>query len=164
MADVLSREGGHMGRFILAVLLLAAAGLAVAGAAMAKGSAVSQTGPAFYVNGVQYRTVNTPTDLSGTGAPDAQLRHDLRLRRRAAERRHRGTRRPRLQRRPLDGSPDPSSTRARPTTVARTTRTAAATSTAKPRCDAVVRRRADAGGATAGGVVKSVRLPGDQAP
>jgi hypothetical protein len=27
------------------------------------------TGPAFYVDGVLYRTVNTPTDLSGTGAP-----------------------------------------------------------------------------------------------
>jgi hypothetical protein len=28
------------------------------------------TGPAFYVDGVLYRTVNTPTDLSKTGAPD----------------------------------------------------------------------------------------------
>ncbi|MBB1511179.1 hypothetical protein H5399_00955 [Tessaracoccus sp. MC1627] len=27
------------------------------------------TGPAFYVDGVMYRTVGTPTDLSGTGAP-----------------------------------------------------------------------------------------------
>jgi hypothetical protein len=27
------------------------------------------TGPAFYVDGTLYRTVNTPTDLSGTGAP-----------------------------------------------------------------------------------------------
>ena len=27
------------------------------------------TGPAFYVDGVLYRTVNTPTDLSTTGAP-----------------------------------------------------------------------------------------------
>ena len=27
------------------------------------------TGPAFYVDGVMYRTVATPTDLSGTGAP-----------------------------------------------------------------------------------------------
>jgi hypothetical protein len=27
------------------------------------------TGPAFYVDGVLHRTVNTPTDLSGTGAP-----------------------------------------------------------------------------------------------
>ena len=27
------------------------------------------TGPAFYVDGELYRTVSTPTDLSGTGAP-----------------------------------------------------------------------------------------------
>jgi hypothetical protein len=27
------------------------------------------TGPAFYVDGELYRTVGTPTDLSGTGAP-----------------------------------------------------------------------------------------------
>jgi hypothetical protein len=27
------------------------------------------TGPSFYVNGTLYRTVGTPTDLSGTGAP-----------------------------------------------------------------------------------------------
>jgi hypothetical protein len=27
------------------------------------------SGPAFYVNGVVYRTVGTPTDLSGTSAP-----------------------------------------------------------------------------------------------
>jgi hypothetical protein len=26
-------------------------------------------GPAFYVNGTVYRTVGTPTDISGTGAP-----------------------------------------------------------------------------------------------
>jgi hypothetical protein len=32
-------------------------------------AAAGVTGPAFYVNGVLYRTVNTPTDLSGTGAP-----------------------------------------------------------------------------------------------
>ncbi|HEV8296541.1 MAG TPA: hypothetical protein VGQ20_04565 [Acidimicrobiales bacterium] len=31
------------------------------------------TGPAFYVDGRLYRTVNTPTDLSGTGAPDASF-------------------------------------------------------------------------------------------
>lgn len=28
------------------------------------------SGPGFFVDGVQYRTVGTPTDLSGTGAPD----------------------------------------------------------------------------------------------
>jgi len=28
------------------------------------------SGPAFYVNGVVYRTVGTPTDLSGTSSPE----------------------------------------------------------------------------------------------
>src|SRR5919198_2233628 len=50
-----------------------AAGVAVAGAAVAVGLAVPATagvsGPAFYVDGTFYRTVGTPTDLSGTGAP-----------------------------------------------------------------------------------------------
>jgi len=41
------------------------AALVAAGSAMAGGV----TGPAFYVDGQLYRTVNTPTDLSGTGAP-----------------------------------------------------------------------------------------------
>jgi hypothetical protein len=31
------------------------------------------TGPAFYVDGQLYRTVNTPTDLSNTGAPDSSF-------------------------------------------------------------------------------------------
>jgi len=39
-----------------------------AGTASAAGSG-GVTGPAFYVDGALYRTVNTPTDLSGTGAP-----------------------------------------------------------------------------------------------
>ncbi len=48
-----------------AVLAVTAAGvLAFPFAASAK-----VTGPAFYVDGVTYRTVATPTDLSGTGAP-----------------------------------------------------------------------------------------------
>lgn len=34
------------------------------------GAVAGVTGPAFYVDGVQYRTVGTPTDLSNTGAPD----------------------------------------------------------------------------------------------
>lgn len=46
-------------------------GLAVIAAALAvpvlAGAGV--TGPAFYVDGAVYRTVGTPTDLSGTGAP-----------------------------------------------------------------------------------------------
>jgi hypothetical protein len=41
------------------------AGSSIAGAAGAGGV----TGPAFYVDGQLYRTVNTPTDLSKTGAP-----------------------------------------------------------------------------------------------
>lgn len=32
-------------------------------------AAAGVTGPAFYVDGELYRTVGTPTDLSGTGAP-----------------------------------------------------------------------------------------------
>ncbi|MGH9290902.1 MAG: hypothetical protein ACRD0V_21835 [Acidimicrobiales bacterium] len=44
-------------------LLLGAAGVAAADGA---GGA---TGPAFYVDGQLYRTVNTPTDLSNTGGP-----------------------------------------------------------------------------------------------
>ena len=44
---------------VVAVALAVVPGMALA--------AVS--GPAFYVNGTVYRTVGTPTDLSGTGAP-----------------------------------------------------------------------------------------------
>jgi hypothetical protein len=44
-------------------LLLAAAGVAAAD------GAGGVTGPAFYVDAQLYRTVNTPTDLSKTGAP-----------------------------------------------------------------------------------------------
>jgi hypothetical protein len=42
--------------------------LATASAALANGSG-GVGGPAFYVDGVLYRTVATPTDLSNTGAP-----------------------------------------------------------------------------------------------
>jgi hypothetical protein len=42
--------------------------LVSATAASAQGSG-GVTGPSFYVDGTLYRTVNTPTDLSGTGAP-----------------------------------------------------------------------------------------------
>jgi len=48
------------------VLLVAAAAVA---AAIPTAASSGVTGPAFYVDGVAYRTVNTPTDLSGTGAP-----------------------------------------------------------------------------------------------
>lgn len=44
------------------------AAVLMAGAAAAPASA-GVTGPAFYVDGTMYRTVGTPTDLSGTGAP-----------------------------------------------------------------------------------------------
>jgi hypothetical protein len=44
-------------------LVTVVAGLLTAGAT------AGVTGPAFYVDGDTYRTVNTPTDLSGTGAP-----------------------------------------------------------------------------------------------
>ena len=49
-------------------LLAAASALALAGSALA-GGAGGVTGAAFYVDGQLYRTVNTPTDPSGTGGP-----------------------------------------------------------------------------------------------
>jgi hypothetical protein len=48
------------------MLLAALAALLTAGGAAAGGV----SGPAFYVDGVLYRTVATPTDLAETGAPD----------------------------------------------------------------------------------------------
>jgi hypothetical protein len=51
-----------------AVLVATFAMLTPAGAAFAAGSG-GVTGSAFYVDGQLYRTVNTPTDISGTGAP-----------------------------------------------------------------------------------------------
>jgi hypothetical protein len=48
--------------------LVGVAALATGGAALANGSG-GVSGPAFYVDGVLYRTVATPTDLSATGAP-----------------------------------------------------------------------------------------------
>lgn len=49
--------------------LLATPVLALAAALPATASGVS--GPAFWIDGQLYRTVATPTDLSGTGAPDS---------------------------------------------------------------------------------------------
>jgi hypothetical protein len=46
--------------------------LALAVAALALPATIARagvSGPSFYVDGVLYRTVGTPTDLSGTGAP-----------------------------------------------------------------------------------------------
>lgn len=54
----------------LAILaLVVAAGGLLPSVVAAKGAG-GVTGPAFYVDGVLYRTVVTPTDLSNTGAPD----------------------------------------------------------------------------------------------
>jgi hypothetical protein len=49
----------------LAAGIVVVASASVAGAAGAGGVG----GPAFYVDGTLYRTVGTPTDLTGTGAP-----------------------------------------------------------------------------------------------
>jgi len=55
-----------MRRRILASLGTAALLAAFASTALAGGP----PGPAFYVDGELYRTVGTPTDFSGTGAPE----------------------------------------------------------------------------------------------
>ena len=52
---------------MLRIVLIAAVAVA---AALPTAAASGVGGPAFYVDGVAYRTVATPTDLSGTGAPD----------------------------------------------------------------------------------------------
>jgi hypothetical protein len=54
-------------RLLTTIMVVLTAAVAT-GAALAAGSG-GVTGPAFYVNGQLYRTVNTPTDLSHTGAP-----------------------------------------------------------------------------------------------
>jgi hypothetical protein len=54
-----------MRRLAILLAVVGATILLVPAAAMA-----GVTGPAFYVDGELYRTVNTPTDLSKTGAPD----------------------------------------------------------------------------------------------
>jgi hypothetical protein len=50
-------------------LFVAFAAFAVLPSATNAAGSGGVSGPAFYVNGVLYRTVGTPTDLSGTGAP-----------------------------------------------------------------------------------------------
>src|SRR3990170_282570 len=57
----------------LVPLILAAVLAAIAAGSAAAGGACGVTGPAFYVDGELYRTVGTPTDLSGTGAPAASF-------------------------------------------------------------------------------------------
>ncbi|MFL5762262.1 MAG: hypothetical protein ACJ789_21390 [Thermomicrobiales bacterium] len=54
-----------MKRLLASTIFGIGATLLTIGGALAGGV----SGPAFYVNGVVYRTVGTPTDLSGTGAP-----------------------------------------------------------------------------------------------
>lgn len=57
-------------RLLATATVGAAATVTAAMVAAAPASAEGVGGAAFYVNGEQYRTVGTPTDLSGTGAPD----------------------------------------------------------------------------------------------
>jgi hypothetical protein len=52
---------------LTAISILAGLGLFATAAAVA--SAGGPSGPAFYIDGVIYRTVGTPTDLSSTDAP-----------------------------------------------------------------------------------------------
>src|SRR4051794_41734411 len=54
---------------LLAFVSAAIVACAAPGLAQAAGSG-GVTGPAFYVDGQLYRTVNTPTDFSRTRAPD----------------------------------------------------------------------------------------------
>jgi hypothetical protein len=56
-------------RAVIRLTLALAAIALLPAAAMAAGSG-GVSGPAFYVDGVLYRTVGTPTDLSTTGAPE----------------------------------------------------------------------------------------------
>lgn len=56
-----------MARLVPLALVLLVSAIA-SGSAIAAGAG-GVTGPAFYVDGELYRTVGTPTDLSGTGAP-----------------------------------------------------------------------------------------------
>ncbi len=51
------------------VRIFAAPALALAGLALASPASAGVSGPAFWIDGQLYRTVATPTDLSGTGAP-----------------------------------------------------------------------------------------------
>lgn len=57
-----------MRRALFATLAAATLLIGSASVAAAAGSG-GVGGPAFYVDGTLYRTVGTPTDLSGTGAP-----------------------------------------------------------------------------------------------
>ena len=52
-----------------AALLTAVPAAVLAGVALASPAEAGVSGPAFWIDGELYRTVATPTDLSGTGAP-----------------------------------------------------------------------------------------------
>jgi hypothetical protein len=54
---------------IILIAVVAVAAILPASAAQAGGV----TGPAIYVNGVVFRTVGTPTDFSGTSAPESSF-------------------------------------------------------------------------------------------
>lgn len=58
-----------MKKLITTTVIAAAAALAPAAVSAAGNGAGGVTGPAFYVDGELYRTVGTPTDFDGTGAP-----------------------------------------------------------------------------------------------
>ena len=59
-----------MSKLHLRRVLVAIGGLTVgAGLGLAVPASAGVEGPAFYVDGATYRTVATPTDLSGTSAP-----------------------------------------------------------------------------------------------
>jgi hypothetical protein len=61
-----------MKRACCAVLLVGTVMMLATVPAFARGAG-GVTGPAFYVDGQLYRTVNTPTDLTGTGAPESSF-------------------------------------------------------------------------------------------
>ena len=62
-----------MTRTTLATLLAAAPAAVLAGVALAGPAQAGVSGPAFWIDGELYRTVATPTDLAGTGAPDSSF-------------------------------------------------------------------------------------------
>jgi hypothetical protein len=60
-------------RKLLVLGSVAVTALFVLAATAMAGGAGGVTGAAFYVDGTLHRTVNTPTDLSSTGAPDSSF-------------------------------------------------------------------------------------------
>jgi hypothetical protein len=64
MRTALSRHRRHLAAAAV-LATVTTVGLAIG----ASGASAGVSGPSFYVDGQLYRTVGTPTDLSGTGAP-----------------------------------------------------------------------------------------------